>query len=312
MIRTAIYGPLDESSEIAAVLQGNPLCSIGGWCSPRRNEQSTHLIDHPWHVYSSFNSLIENSDCVLFPEPASVVYDKIVLAIRRSRHVFVQPDTNFSTEALTELQKLAEEAGVLLYLRHNTVNSKLKDTLKKYCNRPEYIDSYAYIDTGGNHNPEVVKNMLYTEITFVLSLSQAACRRFFITSVPYCTDEALLFNVRIEFTNGSAANLTLNNYLSENARFTEVYSKNGMMRIDSKTETIAIVQRTPDVKQAIKLPGLRDAEAAEELGTFFSLIESQLYSANPSGSGILLHHTTMEILRRLFPQKVHNRTLAKG
>ena len=303
MIRTAIYGPSGECCLLAENLRESSGGILTGIFSPSAGNDFTTLSDHPGQPFYSFTQLCDAADAIIFTGGCSKPFPEISRALKRSRHVFITPSMNLSHEEIAEVWKLAEEAGVLLYLGHNPVSHKLKNILAEYCPHPEYIDSYSYVDYSVNPKDNYVRETLYHEIIFVLSLSHATCRRYSTKTVPYWSSQPMLLNARMEFTNGASANLTINNCLPERSRFTEIYGETSMIRLDSRNKTVGISSRNQKIFKAVKLEEDDGQILKEEIDFFLNLINNKNFPVEPSVSGILAHQTTIEMLNSFLRQK---------
>lgn len=303
MIRTAIYGPSDECSLLAENLRESSGSILTGIFSTSACNEFIQLCDHPGQPFSSFTQLCDAADAIVFTGGCSKPFLEISRALKRSRHVFITPSMNLSHEEIAEAWKLAEEAGVLLYLGHNPVSHKLKDILAEFCPHPEYIDSYSYVDYSACQKETLVREIFYQEIIFVLSLSQTNCRRFSTKTVPYWSSQPMLLNARMEFTNGASANLTINNCLPERSRFTEIYGETSMIRLDSRNNSVGISSRNREVYKVINLEADDGHILLEEIDFFLNLIQNKNHLVEPSVSGILAHQTAVEILNSFLCQK---------
>jgi len=303
MLKISLYGDFDNIIRLKEKITLGTDSKIAGIFSPGDTLITGNYIQPESLVFKSFDEMLESSDAVVFCDIREQELNLIPKAIRHSRHVFFKPHDFLSASALMSIQRLSEEAGVLLYLMQNANGSYLRDLLKRFIHTPEYIDSYAYLDSKRKNFREI-RDALYHEISFVLGLSRSTCRRFFTAGVPYYSSNPYMLNVRMEFTNGAAANLTLNSFLEEDARFTELYSHSTMVRIDSKNLSLAVSSKEPLLFETMKITDFENTEFVEEIGTFLNMIHKGRFPGTQNQNGALLHLNTMEILKCLIPEGI--------
>ena len=108
----------------------------------------------------------------------------------------------------------------------------------------------------------------------------------------------------MEFANGAAANLTLNSFLEENARFTELYSRSTMVRIDSKNLTLAVSCKEPALFEVTKIEDFENTGFIEEVEIFMNMIHKGRFPATQNQNGATLHLNTLEIIKSLLPEGI--------
>jgi predicted dehydrogenase len=303
MIRTALIGSLNSIEKYLDDIYNSKHCLIVGiYCELKGNVESP-FSDHPARLFNSAEELLEISDIVIFTDPEIQHYELIKAALKCSRHVFLFPDIRLSFVRLEKLHKLAEEAGVLLYIRHKIVHAKVRSILDNHCLYPEYIDIYRYLKHGEIQAGKSVIESLYHEILFILAINTASVRRFYTSSVPYCSPEPSLINVRIEFENASTANLTINAHTSISSRLTEIFIRDKMIIIDNLRSNIKIIRSNPNETVNLDIPTDPDHEkgAISEILYFIEKIVNKDYKLKSFTTGVLNQKIATEILHRIIP-----------
>jgi predicted dehydrogenase len=304
MIRISLIGSLNSIEKYLIDIYNSGLCLIVGiFCEPKGNKVSS-LSDHPARLFNTPQELFEISDGVIFTDPETQHFELIQEALKCSRHVFLFPDIRLSFVKLEKLYKLSEEAGVLLYIRHKIVQPKLRSILDNHCVNPEYIDIYRYLKHGKLEPGKSILESLYNEIIFILAINTASVRRFYSSSVPYFSPDPYFINVRIEFENTSAANLTVNGYTDINSRLTEIFSRDKMILIDNFRSGIKIIRTNPNETFHFDIPADPNHEKGiiSEMLDFIKKIANNDYKLKTFSTGVINQKIAAEILHHIIPQ----------
>jgi hypothetical protein len=182
MIRIAVFGTKEKSEDIIRLINKNDDCILSGLY--------TKVYESDISPISSVHAdtLTDNSDALIFTDQIFSDFDCIKKALKKSKHVFLFPDAKLSFYQLDELNKLADEAGVILYLKHN-LKPELKRLLQGHYGSPEYISIFRYHNRKNIHAGKTILDSLYKEIIFILAVNKHSTRKFSTSTVPYCSPD---------------------------------------------------------------------------------------------------------------------------
>ena len=306
MIRIAIFGNSIFSESIIRLTREYNNCLLTGIYSGSMAALNKVENGLPVPLYLNPDSLIEIADAVVFTDQVYLNFESIKKALKKSRHVFLFPDAKLSFFQTEELNKLAEEAGVMLYMKHKHLNPALKHLLQGHYRNPEYIHIYRKLNRTNAHAGKSIFDSLYHEIIFSLSINRHGHRKFQTSTVPYCSPDPSLINVRIDFVNGTTASITLNNFTREEERHTEIYAGDKMIVLDTNVPEICIVQKNPHETNSysVNLSLEQEDNANDEYIQFLQRIDQGQLQSEPFESGILHHLTATQIIHEIIPYPV--------
>lgn len=201
-------------------------------------------------AFDTVEELIAAVDVINVVTPTLSHYDCAALAIRSSKHVFIEkPVTNTLQEA-EALMKLAEEAKVKVQIGHVERFNPAFIAGKKYIQNPMFIECHrlAQFNPRGTDVP-VVMDLMIHDLDIILSVVKSPIKRISASGVAVVSNSPDIANARIEFANGCVANITASRISLKNMRKTRVFQRDAYIAIDflkKKTEVVRLGQGEDD------------------------------------------------------------------
>ncbi len=190
---------------------------------------SANLIQEKYNLvrFNSYEELIAKVDAVDILTPVGSHYQFASHAIRKCRHVFVNQVLSESLKEAKELNELADEANIQLYVSHHEKFHPNYQTLKRLLDNPFYIECARFDESVINYSPEtLVFDMLLNELELILSLVRANVKRVRATGASLHHSHLDFINARIEFDNGCVLNMVCGNFKSEQKNAIRFFQKN--------------------------------------------------------------------------------------
>jgi predicted dehydrogenase len=193
--------------------------------------------------FSSPEELIEAVDCVDIVTPTLSHYHLAALAIRNSKHVFIEKPITQTVDEAKSLLQLAEEANVKVQVGHVERFNPAFQSAQPYLNNPLFIETHrlAQFNPRGTDVPVVLDLMIH-DIDIVLSAVNSPVRRISASGVAVVSDTPDIANARIEFENGCVANLTASRISLKNMRKSRFFQKDAYISVDFLEKELEIVQ----------------------------------------------------------------------
>lgn len=195
------------------------------------------------HAFDSVDELVNAADVVDVVTPTLSHYDCASLALRSSKHVFIEkPITNTLDEAKS-LLRLSEEANMKIQVGHvERFNPGYVAALPSL-NQPRFIESHRL----SQFNPRgtdvsVVLDLMIHDIDIVLSTVKANVRKISASGVAVVSDNPDIANARLEFDNGCVANLTASRISLKNMRKSRFFQKDAYIAVDFLDRNCEIVR----------------------------------------------------------------------
>ncbi len=299
MIRTGIIGTSTNLKIIQKIIHAVPDYLITGFYCHDPVVPFSSDRNYELRQFNKSDELISVSEAIIIFDQPGEYKDLILNVLKNSKHLLIFPDTSLSMSHLLTFIKLAEEAGVFLYLYHKDFNWQVYDILANKFGRPEFIDVYKCSKPSLNSNNQSIYEALYKEIFLVMKLNPVNPRKYIATSIPYCTIEPHLVNVRIEFENGTTANVTINKYPGENKNKFEIFRYGRIASIHFETGELIIMNGDTELIRYSQKPDYNPIN--DGLVLFLKHVKSGNYTSDPFETGIAAHKTAIDIVHQLIP-----------
>jgi hypothetical protein len=301
MIRAGVFGSGDTLENALETLRNHAGFLITGYHSG-----GSLIHKHPSiQQYSVPEDLISVSEALIITNNPGDFHEVIPIILKSSRHLLIFPDYSLSFYQLENMLKLADEAGVVFYLHQDGIKEWMKDLVIKYCGKPEFIEVYSYIDKHHINAGKGIFDSLYKAISAVMKLNPVNPRKFHTNLVPYCSPDPLMTNVRLEFENGTSANITVNGFFERSDSKIEVFRNDCETIIDPFAAEVRVVRKNPNSTSVFNKPPDRQSNIFNEgLDGFALRIFSPALNSDPFESGIMAHKTATSIIHRFIPYPV--------
>ncbi len=308
MLRIALAGTYKSIYYYAELVRKVSGCLLTGVYTELKNQDDFPLNNYPEVIIDNINNLPNVADVIVFCDQSYINYDLVKSILKRSKHVFIFPDYSLSYYQTEKLQKIADEAGVCLYLRHKVIPDNIQNLINKYINDPEYIDIYRNMDRHKENNINKIYETFYNELLFILSINKHEYRRSYIHTVPYFSSLPAMINIRIVFSNGTSANLTINNFSDKDTRHIELFRSNQMLYLDSLKSFGKFICKETNESRVLQIgkQTLQNKDISVELFSFLNSLLTTNFFSSHFESGIALHKTATQIIDRIIPYPVEN------
>lgn len=194
--------------------------------------------------FTDAEALIQSCDAVDIVAPTTRHFELCELAIRKSRHVFVEKPMANTMDEAKALLKLLSEANIKMQIGHVERFNPAFLALKGYTLNPMFIEVHrlAQFNPRGT-DVSVILDLMIHDIDIILSIVKSTVSRISASGVAVMSDTPDIANVRIEFHNGCVANLTSSRISLKKMRKMRLFQKDayiGIDFLDKKTEIIKL------------------------------------------------------------------------
>jgi len=243
--------------------------------------------------------LINRSDAIIIADQPGEYEDLISEILKNSKHILIFTDKSLSISQINSFIKLAEEAGVFMFFHHDKYDHQWQDIILKHFGKPEYIDDYICLDQSSQNCKENVYNAFYSELFIVMRINPVNPRKFFTTTIPFYSADPHFLNARIEFENGTSANVTINKYTDGNKSRLDIFRHDMKATIDPETSEIKISRDNSEIMYS---PGKKIIDTRKAgLSLFLKYLLSGNYTSDLFETGIAAHRAAIEIINQLLP-----------
>lgn len=295
-----------------------------GFYDPNKEMATATAEEYGLQFYESMEELIDLVDVVDIVTPTLSHFDCAEYSIRRHKHVFIEKPVTNTLEEAKRLLNLRQEANIQIQVGHVERFNPAYKAIKQYVNTPMFIEAHRLSE----FNPRgtdvsVVLDLMIHDLDIVLNMVQSNIKRVSASGVAVLSDTPDICNARLEFDNGSVANLTASRISLKNMRKTRVFQNNAYITIDflnrkSEVVTMHDAPANPDPLAVIidsgkgekeirfETPQVEESNAIkEELRTFANAINTNTKPEVTLEDG----HQALELAYRILEKLKQNPNL---
>ena len=194
--------------------------------------------------YEDMEALMDAIDAADIVTPTQFHFPVCELALRKSKHVFVEKPLANDMDEAKKILKLVNEAKVKFQVGHVERFNPAFAALKNKSLNPMFIEVHrlAQFNPRGTE-VSVILDLMIHDIDIVLHLVNSEIKNISASGVAVMTETPDIANVRIEFHNGCVANLTSSRISMKKMRKMRLFQKDayiGIDFLDKKTEIIKL------------------------------------------------------------------------
>ena len=194
--------------------------------------------------FSSIEELIDSVDVVDIVTPTISHFECASLALKKGKHVFIEKPIVATVEEADKLIELAETAKVKVQVGHVERFNPAYIAARPHINAPLFVEAHrlAIFNPRGTDVP-VVLDLMVHDIDIILDIIKSPVKNVSVSGVAIVSPTPDITNARIEFENGSVANLTASRISMKNMRKHRIFQKDAYITVDfldKKTEVVRI------------------------------------------------------------------------
>lgn len=194
--------------------------------------------------FNNVEQLIDESEAIDIVTPTFSHYEYAVMAVRKSRHVFIEKPLTHTVDEGKKLISFIAEAGVKAQVGHVERFNPAFVAARDFLLQPLFIETHrlAEFNTRGTDVP-VIYDLMIHDIDIVLSVVKSPVKRILASGVAVVSDTPDIANARIEFDNGCVANLTASRISLKSMRKSRFFQRDAYISVDflkRKTEVVRL------------------------------------------------------------------------
>lgn len=194
--------------------------------------------------FPSVEALIEAVEVVDIVTPTLQHFRCASTALKACRHVFIEKPVVATPEEAAELVKLAEASGVKVQVGHVERFNPAFIAAEPYIKSPKFIEAHrlSFFHPRGTDVP-VVLDLMVHDLDILLTIVNSPVARVSACGVPVVSATPDITNARIEFENGTVANLTASRLSLKNMRKMRIFQEDAYIAVDfleQKTDIVRI------------------------------------------------------------------------
>jgi predicted dehydrogenase len=187
--------------------------------------------------------LLDAAECVDIVTPTLTHAELASMALRNSKHVFIEKPVTETVDEARSLMGLAREANVKVQVGHVERFNPAFQAAVPFLTKPMFIETHrlAQFNPRGTDVPVVLDLMIH-DLDIILSVVKSGVKRISASGVAVVSDTPDITNARIEFDNGCVANLTASRISMKNMRKSRFFQKDAYISVDFLTKELEVVR----------------------------------------------------------------------
>lgn len=182
---------------------------------------------------TSIEQLLELVDAVSIVVPTEVHHQETLRALRAGKHVLVEKPIAATVAEAEEMTKLAEELRLKLQVGHIERFNPATSAFGLLKETPRFIEGHRLSQFSARGlGVAVILELMIHDIDLILSLVPAPVQEVRASAVAVVSDMPDIANARIEFANGTVANLTASRISVQKMRKLRFFAKDNYLSVD--------------------------------------------------------------------------------
>ncbi len=247
--------------------------------------------------FESIDALMDAVDVVDIVTPTIRHFECASKALMKRRHVFIEKPIVATPEEANALKGLAEEAGVKVQVGHVERFNPAFIAAEPFIGDPLFIEAHrlAQFNPRGTDVP-VVLDLMVHDLDILLTIVKSPIVHISASGVSIVSPTPDIANVRIEFENGTVANLTASRLSMKYMRKTRIFQKDAYITVDFLDKKTEIFRINDEVDEQNPLSTTLTLADGTEKQITFQMPEIQPINAIKteleSFYGAIVHNTT--------------------
>lgn len=203
--------------------------------------------------FSSADELVDSVEVVDIVTPTIAHYPSAAAAIAKKKHIFIEKPITTTIGEAEKLIRQSQEAGVKVQIGHVERFNPAFLAARPFLSDVKFIENHrlAQFNPRGTDVPVVLDLMIH-DIDIVLSVIKAKIRTISASGVAVISQTPDIANARLEFEDGSVANLTASRLSMKNMRKTRFFQRDAYISVDflEKNSEVVRMKSIDNQKQA--------------------------------------------------------------
>lgn len=215
--------------------------------------------------FNDYRKILNMVDIVSIAVPTFLHFKIAKFFIENKKHVLLEKPITTTVKEAKDLLELYKKNKVILQIGHIERFNVAVEKLQQLKRIPILIEANRLGPfTARSTDISVVLDLMIHDIDIILQLVNSKIKKIDAIGVPILTDYIDMASVRLEFENGSVANITASRVSPKKIRKIRVFENNAYMSIDY-------------VRQSIKVYKLKDGLSGDRKVSWNDMMELEVY-----------------------------------
>jgi predicted dehydrogenase len=239
--------------------------------------------------FPTFAALLDQVDAMVVSTPTRSHREIAGLALETGKHVFVEKPMAATTAECDALLELATRRDLVLHVGHvERMNPAVRAALP-LINRPRFIETHRLASFGARGvDVDVILDLMIHDLDLVLDWVGSEPESAEAVGVSVLSGLADIAHARLEFPDGTVANLTASRVSQEKMRKLRVFQTDAYFSIDCLRRVSEVVQTDSGAIASIQREAGSSTAAAQEVAAHLDTLLRRSRLPSPDGEPIAL------------------------
>ena len=246
MLKVGIVGINFKSKKhIEALFLLKESFSLVGYYNPNLNNTNKSNLD--LKCFDSYESLLAEVDVIDIVSPLYKHFEFISIALRKSKHIFIEKPVTESEDEARSLISLSSEADVKVQISSEEKFNPAFEAANKFINKPMLIDFNRSIDVSTFVKGQcLVLDYMLSDIDLVLSVIKSGVKKISANALSILNNSVDIVDVRLEFDNGAIAKLHVDKIGENKSVKSKFYQLNNLIDINFTENNLQVFSNEVD------------------------------------------------------------------
>ncbi len=193
--------------------------------------------------FDTLEELVEKSDVVDIVTPGETHFEIAKKCIENKKHVFIEKPVTKTVEQAVHLKELSEQNKVLIQVGHVERFNPAFLISQPFFGEPLFIEVHrlAVYNPRGT-DVSVTLDLMIHDLDLIFNINSCKLKNIYANGIEIISPTTDIANVRLEFENGSVANITTSRLSLKNMRKFRVFQKDAYISIDLLDKKLEVIR----------------------------------------------------------------------
>ena len=255
MIRCGVIGVGYMGKHHARILSSIKNIELVGISDLNEERGKEIAKEYSCDFFLNYEELLKKTDCIFIATPTYTHRNIAIEAIKLKNNIFIEKPISLDIDEAEEIIKNAKKSNLFLQIGHIERFNPAILAAKKFIEKPLFIEAHRLSPFfGRGTDVSVVLDLMVHDLDIILNTVKSGIKNISAVGVPVLTDNTDIANARIEFENGSLANVTASRISQEKVRKIRFWQKDSYVSVDSLNKKVNIFRKEikkgkPEIKE---------------------------------------------------------------
>ncbi len=217
----------------AEKLRAVPRAELAGVFDIIPDKTNTTAEQNGCTACTSIEQLLDLVDAVSIVVPTEVHYQETLRALRGGKHVLVEKPIAVTVAEAEEMTALADELRLKLQVGHIERFNPAAAAFAALPDKPRFVEGHRLSQFSARGlGVAVILELMIHDLDLILSVVQSPVKEVRASAVAVISEMPDIANARIEFENGTVANLTASRISVQKMRKLRFFAKDNYLSVD--------------------------------------------------------------------------------